>query len=761
MNKLFQSLLVLLFVGGLVGCNKKEWDEYYGRPEGLGAPIYQQLESRGNFKHLTALIDKAGYKEILSSTGWWTFFAPDDAAFERFYQENNIDPKKITDSLAVSIVKYSLVFNGYRKDQLSIYQTGKNSDVNIGQAFKRKTSYYDWVKNVPGSKPMVATNRNATFRRTNAVSSAVVNVSQYIDGDNNYKYIPYFTSEYFSNNQLQASDYQAFYPASVYGGFNVAGAKVTEQDIAAENGTVHVVDRVITPLRNLDQYLSTNPDYSEFKALLDSVSFLTSNAYQTDRYALASMSKDSVYVKAYNGQLAFSPNSENYQIPGVTSFQATASQKNSWTLLAPNNKAMGEYRDVLLAKYGKVFSKAPSSLLIDFINSHMWAEPLWPSKFKLSLNYQDEPASMELTDVIDKQVLSNGILYGVSKPQYANVFRTLYGVPYLDPAFYMTYMAYSYQPTNIRLSLTQPSVKHAIFVMPDAVLTAAGWRYNEGSAGVTTTPWGYKSATASSHNHGQSYRDIILRILKTGVVLDPKEELNDLSGSGIVETLNGEYIKYNNYKIQTSGTLDAGTMLNVTKTINSAVNGPAYLVDGLLTYSEKKVSEHIEKLATAYPTAYGSFWWFLKGSTAYNANSKDISGVNLGADYNYTVLIPSNQAISDAIKAGLLPGNATTGALPTANPTSQADIDKVRKFILFHIINGASIVPDGKKSDNYLTLLQTEAGDATLVEVVNAKDNMVVFDRKGRQANVINATSNQLSSRTVIHTIDNYLDYNK
>lgn len=761
MNKIFQSFLVLLFVVSLAGCNKKEWDDYYGRPDDLGDPIYQQLQARGNFKHLISLIDKSGYKDILSKAGWWTFFAPTDDAFEKFYKENNIDPLKVTDSLAASIVKYSIVFNGYRKDQLDIYQTGKNSESNTGQAFKRRTSYYDWVQAVPGTKPLVATNRNATFRRPNAVSSTVVNVSQYVDGDNSYKYIPYFTSEYFKTNQLQSSDYQSFYPNSTFSGFNVAAAKVTEQDIAAENGIIHVVDKVIPPLQNLDQYLSSNPDYSQFKALLDSVSFFTSNAYQTDRYALASRSTDSVYVKAYNGQLAFSPNNENYQTPGVTSFQATASQKSSWTLLVPNNKAMDEYREVLLAKYDKVFSKAPSSLLIDFINSHMWAEPLWPSKFKLSLNYQDEPASMELADVVDKKMLSNGVLYGVNKPQYANVFRTLYGVPYLDPAFFMTYMAYAYQPTNIRLSLTQPNVKHAIFIAPDAVLSAAGWRYNEGSAGVTTTPWGYRSATASSHNHGQTFRDVILRILKTGVVMDPKGELSDLSGSGIVESLNGEYIKYNNYKIQTSGTLDAGTDVKVIKTISSAVNGPAYHIDGLLTYSEKNVGEHIEKLATAYPSAYGSFWWFLKGSNVYNATTKAINGINQGIDYNYTALIPSNLAISEAIKAGLLPGNPTTGALPTANPTSQLDIDKVRKFILYHFINGATVVTDGKKSDNYITLLLTEAGDPTLVEVVNAKDNMVVFDRKGRQANVVNATSNQLSSRTVIHTIDNYLDYNK
>lgn len=73
-----------------------------------------------------------------------------------------------------------------------------------------------------------------------------------------------------TGKSLTATDYNYFYPTSTYTGFNVADiAKVVLKDIPAENGVIHVVDRVITSLPSLDQYIGSNPNYSEFKKILD------------------------------------------------------------------------------------------------------------------------------------------------------------------------------------------------------------------------------------------------------------------------------------------------------------------------------------------------------------------------------------------------------------------------------------------------------------------------------------------------------------
>ena len=51
MNALLKSLLIItLAVFVLSSCKKKAFDEYYNRPDSLAAPIYQQLQARGNFQ---------------------------------------------------------------------------------------------------------------------------------------------------------------------------------------------------------------------------------------------------------------------------------------------------------------------------------------------------------------------------------------------------------------------------------------------------------------------------------------------------------------------------------------------------------------------------------------------------------------------------------------------------------------------------------------------------------------------------------------
>src|ERR1700753_3861577 len=99
---------IALFVVAVTGCRKKAFDDYYGAPSNLAAPIYQVLQAKGNFKNLLACIDKSGYKNILNSAGYWTMFAPDDNAFAKFFTDRGITGVDQIDSgTAAKIVTYS------------------------------------------------------------------------------------------------------------------------------------------------------------------------------------------------------------------------------------------------------------------------------------------------------------------------------------------------------------------------------------------------------------------------------------------------------------------------------------------------------------------------------------------------------------------------------------------------------------------------------------------------------------------------------
>jgi uncharacterized surface protein with fasciclin (FAS1) repeats len=176
--KVHYYLFVLPLLALFASCSQ-ELDPYYARPEGLQDPIYQQLEARGNFKSLTALIGKAGYKDILSKSGYWTMMAPNDEAFTKFFQEKGFtDASKVDSITAAKIVRYALIYNAFRTEQLSDYQSGAGWVVD--NAFRRRTAYYDGYQNETiNGVPMVVVGVN----RNNGI---------YYPADNNNKYISYF-----------------------------------------------------------------------------------------------------------------------------------------------------------------------------------------------------------------------------------------------------------------------------------------------------------------------------------------------------------------------------------------------------------------------------------------------------------------------------------------------------------------------------------------------------------------------------------------
>ncbi len=724
-------LLLLLF---LTGCVKKEFEAYYARPDNLAQPIYQQLEARKNFTSLLACIDKAGYKEILGNAGYWTFFAPNDAAFQKYFTEKGISGVAAIDSVTSrKIVSYSLVYNAFRKEQLSSYQS--TAGVIPNQAYKRKTAYYDFVQTESGeTRKIVASNRNGF----------------YVNGDNNNKYIPYFTKNFMDYKGLTASDYNFFYPNSTYSGFNVADANVVNADIVAENGMIQEIDKVVTPLPSIEQYLASNPNYNDFRLLLKKLSSYISNADLTHRYQVLTGSTDSVFVKLYISALAFSPNNENYLSGG------TDAQTGGYTLMVPTNAELNIYTKNLLSNFGS-FDAAPPEILNDFINSHMWTTPVWPNRFANSVNFQSEVPTITTGNITDKKLLSNGIFYGTNKVQEANVFRTVYSKPYLDPRYLLMTKALN---AELKYSIINPNVKYTMFMMPDASIRAAYYDFS-----TQRNAWSY-TAPGVATDYTTNARDRLYRILQTSVT-QPNTDLTDLSGQGIIEMYNGEYMKYDANKLYASGNIDNGNYL-VRDSAKTTINGTVYYTHeeiptgktstgGLLTFTTNGIGFHINALALADPTSFGFFNSYLIASPIWDNTNKAIVGTVSGNFY--TILIPTNAAIVEAVKAGLLPGVKATG-VPTFNSTVPADRDLVVRFLTYHILNKNTVVPDGKKEGAFATLLPNSAGDPTFITVINQLNNMELRDAFNKSAKIILSKSNNLSNRAVIHSIDNYLKYN-
>jgi len=741
MNKILKNRLIvfLTVIMALPSCRKAEFDAYYGRPESLADPIYQQLQSRGNFTSLLACIDKAGYKDILGKSGYWTMFAPNDEAFAKYFKENNISgADKIDEQTATGIVKYALIFNAFKTDRLGDFQSSTGWVPN--SAFKRRTAYYDSVyTEVVNGKSMkvIANNRNTA----------------YAPADNNNKYYTYFIKNYVSANGLTAADYNFFYPDVDYTGFNVPGGKVVEENILAENGVIHVVDKVVLPPQSIDQYLTAHTDYSDFKKIFDR--FLVSYVYSPEasqRYQIATGKADSVKYKLYSGALAFSPNNENY-----LKVMDNDGQGNGWTLFAPANAAFSAYlREVILEYYTSV-EQLPINIVQDLMNCHMWQSPVWPTKFANTINTLGEEARFSPTaNVIDKKILSNGFFYGTNQVQKANVFHTVFGAPYLNPAYSL--MIRAMELSGVKTRVVLPKVNYTLLLMNDNSFKAAGYDWNTLNSTFQYTPPGGTTVI------GQPAPANIYRMLNTHVI---EGSVSSFSGTGVYETIGGEYISYKNNRISSSGTMDSTDVARQSIPVvkikgndyRQAVNGKDFYVNGLLSFTNKNVGEHIKKYGTLITDPFYDFYQYLiNNPVCSNKTTVEIQGVSIGV--NYTVFIPTDAAIKQAVRDGILPGTVNGAVVtPNYNPSDPNDIANVSKFILYHILNKTTIANDGLKSGSFETLFKDSNGDTGTLLIQNQLNNLRVVDMNGRGANVVLSNSNVLSNRTLIHQINNYLKY--
>lgn len=220
--------------------------------------------------------------------------------------------------------------------------------------------------------------------------------------------------------------------------------------------------------------------------------------------------------------------------------------------------------------------------------------------------------------------------------------------------------------------------------------------------------------------------------------------INNLSGTGIIDAYEGEYIRYNNNQVFTAGTTDARRIVSV-DSVKTARNGRVYYLNGLLTFTELSIGTHIRNLGLDATSDFNNFWKYLESSASYNIASGAISGTSSGSFY--TVLIPSNAAIQQAVNDGMLPGTGS-GAVktPNFNPTTGAERELVNRFIQYHIVNKKSLIPDGKESGGVETLLKNAAGDVLPVTILSQPGSMQITDMNNRKANVNVAKSNNLSN---------------
>jgi len=260
-DKFCKFFLCVLLAFVFIQCNDTE--SYYERPAWLEKPIYDVLKEEGHFSKYLQCVDKTEYALVLKGAGLYTVFAPNDSAFAAYLTKKSYaSVDDIPADEVKTLVAYSIVYGKWPSQHLGDYL---DQQLYVTGAFKRKTTCYA----LPYKDSSY--NNNWVFNQTTASGVSVSSSNyQYSLSENNYKYLPVFTEAYFNSfpSPLTASDYNTFFPNSVYTGKNVQEGYIVNEDIIAENGIIHEVSTVNEPLKNMDDILK-EPAYSAFKALLD------------------------------------------------------------------------------------------------------------------------------------------------------------------------------------------------------------------------------------------------------------------------------------------------------------------------------------------------------------------------------------------------------------------------------------------------------------------------------------------------------------
>lgn len=321
------SLVVacMLLVGGsFVSC---EDDYFYDdkEPSWLGASIYNFLETGSpghTYANYVELIDSLGEKETLAHTGSKTLFVADDAAFERFFENNPWGVKSISEMsrAQMKILLYSsMLDNAMLLEMLSSVGA---EDGDRGRCLRRNTSsaVVDTIS-LTNERPAY----NKFWDALRGTGEEYLRLAK----DGTRPMMVHFLPEYLKNKNVKASDIEFLFrkngeqtntfqdgEASIFGSKLVASDVPTgtfsddTMTITCKNGYIYRLDNVLLPPSNMAEELRRHADTKIFSHLLDRFCIPVYDAALTAEYRSVHNVEDSVFRLRYFAKEHFTTYSE-------------------------------------------------------------------------------------------------------------------------------------------------------------------------------------------------------------------------------------------------------------------------------------------------------------------------------------------------------------------------------------------------------------------------------------------------------------------
>ena len=735
----FRLLIRLSVIFGLVFLVSCKDDYIYDEisPDWLGESIYDYLEQDGNFDYFVRIIEDVGQKEVLAKTGSKTLFVTPDSIFDRFFQNNAWGLRSFEEmnmSQKRQLLFFSMIDNSYLIETLSNYYS--NNILNEGQAMRRTTglSVLDSVPYIDGTSLPKAEIWNPW--RTKGM---------YLLKDNSTKPMVHLLQKYLDHVGISDRDFKIMTGADrTYNDAYIFQHKVIKRDIVCKNGYINVLDGVLTPRENMAEYIRTNENTTQFSELMDRfcAPYYTSPLTTQYNNLHPEAQIDSIFYLRYyaptaQGGVTSYPNGSKIPDdlllpydPGWNSYSPTgaALQSDMGVIFAPTNEALDYYFNEgsgreLKKRYGS-WEGVPNDKLVRLITRHMRKSLVnsFPSLFYKMVDEASSPLNVSNSDIVDSlnYVGVNGLVYVTNNIYPPDDYVSVYSpVLFSEKTKVLDWAIKRYL---YRLYLNSMVSKYAFVIPTDEALsryidpytynsnypTVLKFWFNNLTASINVTVFNYDKVndvvldSVTTLTNAGFIRNRLTRILDQSIVVgDFKDDPNaSVYRDGYYVTKDGN-ILYADGTADIDGSKLSSNLVNFSAGEDIEKNRQINLLDSGIFYQKNGTSFMVNQLPQ---TPMQSFYSVLSDSAkypefdaffSYCENFPGIFEAGKGSrhfmdfnvtffnTYRYTVYIPSNAAMDDALRSGLIiPWDTIANMTSTAE--YDAAVDSMERFIRYH-----------------------------------------------------------------------------
>lgn len=839
-RKLLSVSCWLLTVGcwlSLTACSDYDLDEK--TPEGWGSSIYSWLDEQGNYTTTVRMIDELGYHEVLAKTGSKTLFVADDAAYERFFRNNRWNVHSYAD-LSTSQKKLllygSMINNSIQLNNLSNVE---GTPPREGECMRRyaASTIYDSVRVLKPSEmpnnPYWARYRESGNNMVCMHDQTTVPLVQFIEKQLTNKRITNEDYDFIYNHETHREA----------GDASVNGVQVEEPNIRCSNGFIHRMQEVIMPLPNMADLIASKPQLSLFNQLMERFCApypdRTLNVTRQYNY-LYETNVDTVFQKRFfseksQGETALDETPDHKPVPAKLKFDPEwndyyagrndedgniAMQRDMGVIMVPSDEAMTDYWEngagrVLKDYYG-TWDKVPDDVIVKLINNNMLQSFVSsvPSKFKTILNDANDPMGVSEEFVDSVWLGCNGAVYMTNR-----VFSPTAYVSVSFPALInetMKILDWGITQNQYHVYLNSLNSYYSLFIPTNNALleyidpVSYGknrtqlYRFHydptkKEAERVWASVWNYDPVTGEV---GDSLRketstDVIVNRLRD--ILDTHIVIGDVEdGHTYYRTKGGTELRVNNVKDGMNGmTVEGSFQVNEGSPIpvsfiydqTKGGNGKSYILEDQPILGTRQTVRDVlaahEEFAKFLELMDISGVTEIQHTTGSNINACGGTNVSLFNTYHYTIYVPTNESIEALQAEGKLPrcdwSDDGQELSEEEQKARQADIEKVARFVKYHIQDNALFIGAAPESGDYetsqmnpkterfyrlkATLTDTELTIQDEVDKVQKTSHRVLTDQPGlynlqAREYIYNrpdpASSNMLetSSSAVIHLID-------